>query len=74
MLTFETGGQIGVGRDHDEGVGVALGEEVPLPRLELEEVIPLLPRLLVGQVGDSLLRCYQQPRCVPTEMSGQDII
>ena len=53
MLTFETGGQVGVGRDHDEGVGVALGEEVPLPRLELGEVIPLLPRLPVGQLGES---------------------
>ena len=39
MLTFETGGQVGVGRDHDEGVRVALGEEVPLPRLELGDVI-----------------------------------
>ena len=58
MLTFETGERVGVGRDHDEGVGVALGEVVPLPRLELGEVIPLLPRLLVDQVGESLLRVY----------------
>ena len=74
LLTFQTGGQAGGGRDHDGGVGVALGEEVPLPRLELGKVIPLLPRLLVGQVGKSLLRCDQQSRCVPTEVSGQDII
>ena len=48
-----TGGQAGGGRDHDGGVGVggALGEVVPLRRPELGEVIPLLPRLLVGQSG-----------------------
>ena len=70
MLTFQTGGQAGGGRDHDGGVGVgdALADVVRRP--ELGEVIPLLPRLLVGQLGESLLRCYQQSRCVPTKVSG----
>ena len=74
MLTFETGGQVGVGRDHDDGVRVALSEVLPLPRLELREVIPHFPRLLVDMVGESLLRCYQQSRYVTTEVSGQGII
>ena len=59
MLTFKTGGQAGDGRGHDGGVGVggalgevvrvggALGEVVRRP--ELGEVVPHLPRLLVGQ-------------------------
>ena len=49
LLTFQTGGQAGGGRDHDGGVGVgdALADVVRHP--ELGEVIALLPRLLVGK-------------------------